>query len=269
MNEETEIENLLKEFDELPKDLTNDTYMASTIYGDRNRYTNIRSSDNNLIKISTGYINANYILNDQYIATQYPLHNTIDHFWTLVWETNSKTIINLTNDNKYLLRSSKYDIQIKLYESNPVYECRRITMSHNDETKILLHIIFKTWTDFDIPTVSDFEKLMNLIIAGPIIVHCMAGVGRAGTFILAHYLLSMYNVENPINIIKEMRSTRAGMIQSREQFKFAITYTKTVLNNKKSKRNHKKKLRSSCGLEHAQEKLNLNINPLSLSQDNM
>jgi len=140
-------------------------------------------------------------------------------------------------------------------------------MSHNEEKKILLHIIFKTWTDFDIPTVSDFEKLMNIITAGPIVVHCMAGVGRTGTFILAHYLLSIYNVENSIDIVKEMRSTRAGMIQSQEQFKFAVTYAKTVIHNQKSR--HKKKLRSSCGLEYAQEKLNLNINPLSLSQDNM
>jgi protein tyrosine phosphatase len=49
---------------------------------------------------NNGYINANYVTslhgNAIYIAAQGPLPNTINHFWEMVWNENSRLIVMLT-----------------------------------------------------------------------------------------------------------------------------------------------------------------------------
>ena len=82
-----EIDHLVNQFDEIPIDLTDDTYNVSMIFNNRNKYSNIRASDNNYVKITEGYINASYILDKDYIAAQYPIAGTVDYFWALVFES--------------------------------------------------------------------------------------------------------------------------------------------------------------------------------------
>ena len=79
------------------------------------------------------------------------------------------------------------------------------------------------------------------------VVHCKAGVGRTGTFILAHYILEQIKnniFTNPIELVKEMRKSRAGMIQGYEQFNFAITYLLTKI-KPTTNYNGKRKLNTS------------------------
>lgn len=269
-----EIDTLAQQFIELPMDLTEDTYIHSDICSSRNQFSNIKASDNNWIRISSGYINASYVLGN-YIATQYPLRNTIEHFWNLIFETESKVIINLTGNMKYLKCPCKYQLKLISYDNNNSFcECYQMIISNGVVEKNIHYLNFKTWIDNSVPTIEDFSRLLDTITmleklenVGPIVVHCMAGVGRTGTFIMIHNILKniqQKKYKNPIDVVKEMRRTRANMIQTDEQFKFCLVYIHTKLTTKKQRR----QLSSSCGLE-LPEKLISGVNPLSMSQDSL
>ncbi|VDK55612.1 unnamed protein product [Gongylonema pulchrum] len=82
----------------------------------KNRYKNIIPYDHSRIILETDdpessdYINANHIemlvneypefagLNRRYISTQGCLPNTIDDFWNMVWQQNSRIIVMITKE---------------------------------------------------------------------------------------------------------------------------------------------------------------------------
>ncbi len=75
---------------------------------------------------------------------------------------------------------------------------------------------------------------------GPIVVHCSAGIGRTGTFIAADRLydsvLSHVKGLNIKAIVADMRSSRAGMVQTQVQVSFLFfSHTETALRKKKTK----------------------------------
>ena len=80
------------------------------------------------------------------------------------------------------------------------------------------------WPDHGIPASTDgFLYLVDQFPAkGRGIVHCSAGIGRSGTFIVVHKLLTQ-PASRPINIVEEIlraRLERPGVVQTREQFEF-------------------------------------------------
>lgn len=258
------IDSLLNQFDEIPMDLTNDSYSDAIIFSDRNKYQDVKASNKNWIKIKTGYINACYVLDD-YISTQYPMYNTVDHFWTLILEVKSNLIINLSGNNNYLL-SNKFNFDVIKQENNSIYEYNHIVK----DDKIIHHVNFKRWPDKGVPKIKHLLILLNLIDkicykndCYKMTVHCLAGIGRTGTFILIHKILKGIEENqfySPIDLIKQMRGTRASMVQNKSQFKFAMEF---ILRNDK-------KLSLSCSNEcneynEYNEKIINSNNPLSLS----
>ena len=68
----------------------------------------------------------------------------------------------------------------------------------------------------------------------PLVVHCSAGLGRTGTFLLALSLLKQSEIENKIESVKqltEMRTARPGLIQSEEQYLFVLESITEALNS--------------------------------------
>lgn len=248
-------------FDLVPQDLTNDSYSDSIIFSDRNKYQDVKASNKNWVKISTGYINACWILDKEYIATQYPMFNTVDHFWTLVVESDRNLILNLSGNNNYLNpNANKFGIQIVLSKSNSTYDYNQVII----KGKTVHHINFKRWPDKGVPQMKDMMKLIRLINRidnTRMLIHCLAGIGRTGTFILIHYILKNNYMGCPIFLLKKMRSERAGMIQGFDQFKFALEFIFEFLKNNN---NEKKKLSLSCSNELT-EKMICEKNFLSLS----
>ena len=65
-------------------------------------------------------------------------------------------------------------------------------------------------------------------------VHCSAGLGRTGTFLLALSLLKQSEVENKIESVEwltQMRAARPGLIQSEEQYMFVLEALAEALNS--------------------------------------
>ena len=84
---------------------------------------------------------------------------------------------------------------------------------------------FTTWPDHGVP--SNTSTMLNVIRrvrklhpysdTRPLLVHCSAGVGRTGTFIVLDSMLERMNTEKSFNIlefVQQLREQRVFMVQS-------------------------------------------------------
>nr|XP_032647557.1 receptor-type tyrosine-protein phosphatase-like N [Chelonoidis abingdonii] len=201
------------------------------------------------------FINASPIIEHDprmpaYIATQGPLSHTIADFWQMVWENGCTVIVMLSplveDSVKQCDRywpdegSSLYHI----YEVNLVSEhiwCEDFLVRsfylknvQSQETRTLTQFHFLSWPAEGIPATTrpllDFRRKVNKCYRGrscPVIVHCSDGAGRTGTYILIDMVLNrMAKGVKEIDIaatLEHVRDQRPGMVQTKDQFEFALT----------------------------------------------
>jgi atypical dual specificity phosphatase len=80
--------------------------------------------------------------------------------------------------------------------------------------------------DYHAPEMDQIEECMRFIQAdAPIYIHCVAGLGRAGT-IAAAWLI--YNGNLPIDAIRIIRKMRPGAIEVDEQFDALLEYAAII-----------------------------------------
>ena len=274
--------DLLAKFNKIPFDLTERIYdHAKTITNiKKNNFMDVLPSQETCVRLSkipeqsSDFINANWIF-DKYIATQQPNNFTIIDFWRMVFETRAPIICNLNGNDNYLPDNSQ-NIFNKSIQSNQVinpinikieneikkknYTVRKICLSLYTVSHFLTHITFYAWPDRSVPEFDDFKNLfdivelktfcVNISKESPMIVHCKAGVGRTGTFILIHHIMFLLERKEPFNIIKlikNMRTSRTSMVQGEIQFKFVLKFlaTKIITNNSIGKLNLTSSLDSS------------------------
>ncbi|XP_056326044.1 receptor-type tyrosine-protein phosphatase mu-like [Danio aesculapii] len=221
----------------------------------KNRYGNIIAYDHSRVRLqnldgeqSSDYINANYIDGyhrpNHYIATQGPMQETVIDFWRMVWQENTATIVMVTNlvevgrvkcckywpDDTEIYRDikvtlietqllSEYVIRTFAVEKRGAHEIREISQFH-----------FTGWPDHGVPYHATGllgfvrrVKAKTHTNAGPIAVHCSAGAGRTGCFIVIDIMLDMAEREGVVDIyncVRELRSRRVNMVQTEEQYVF-------------------------------------------------
>ncbi|KAM6908156.1 receptor-type tyrosine-protein phosphatase N2 [Lycodopsis pacificus] len=204
---------------------------------------------------NSDYINASPIMdhdprNPTYISSQGPLLSTVADFWQMVWESGCVVVVMLTPLSENGVKqchpywpdegSDVYHI----YEVNLVSEhiwCEDFLVRsfylknlQTNETRTVTQFHFLSWMDRGIPnsarTLLDFRRKVNKCYRGrscPIIVHCSDGAGRSGTYILIDMVLNrMAKGAKEIDIaatLEHLRDQRAGMVQTKEQFEFALT----------------------------------------------
>ena len=103
------------------------------------------------------------------------------------------------------------------------------------------------WKDESAPTSTKIllglvDETMELTKtkAGPILVHCSAGVGRTGCFIALYKMAEELDLDNVteldlFNTLLEMRRQRSGMIQNHQQYHYVIKCLEQYVLNKVSK----------------------------------
>src|SRR5690606_22043912 len=89
---------------------------------------------------------------------------------------------------------------------------------------------YQNWPEQGIPKIALFKKLLETAVSTkPLVVHCSAGIGRTGTFVLADALVRNGSADE-VPITKtfcEMRLQRPGTIQTWQQLKTVIEVLRT------------------------------------------
>ncbi|NXK56998.1 PTPRK phosphatase, partial [Chauna torquata] len=195
------------------------------------------------------YINASYV--DSYrsprffIAAQGPLPGTVVDFWQMVWQEKTSVIVMLTG----LVEQNKTKCEQYWPEQEQVYGDFTVTLNNVRTTTSLVTRIFclkkagcalprvveqfhyLLWPDHGVPRnpaqllclVEMVNKRGSEAPAGPVLVHCSAGIGRTGTFIALDFLLKMAKAEGKVDVfhcVQKLRQQRVSMVQTKEQYAF-------------------------------------------------
>ncbi|XP_078525689.1 receptor-type tyrosine-protein phosphatase S isoform X2 [Lissotriton helveticus] len=222
----------------------------------KNRYANVIAYDHSRVIllpiegiIGSDYINANYIdgyrKQNAYMATQGSLPETFGDFWRMVWEQRSATVVMMTKlEEKSRIKCDQYwpsrgaetygMIQVTLLDTIELATfCVRTFSLHKNgssEKREVRQFQFTAWPDHGVPEYpTPFlaflrrVKTCNPPDAGPIVVHCSAGVGRTGCFIVIDAMLERIKHEKTVDIyghVTLMRSQRNYMVQTEDQYSF-------------------------------------------------
>uniref|UniRef100_M3ZEX6 Receptor-type tyrosine-protein phosphatase kappa n=1 Tax=Xiphophorus maculatus TaxID=8083 RepID=M3ZEX6_XIPMA len=215
----------------------------------KNRYGNIIAYDHSRVRLqapegeqSSDYINANYVDGyhrpNHYIATQGPMQETVFDFWRMVWQENTAAIVMVTNLVEVgRVKCCKYwpddteiyrDIKVTLIETELLseYVIRTFAVEKRGahEIREIRQFHFTGWPDHGVPYHATGllgfirrVKSKTLTNAGPMVVHCSAGAGRTGCFIVIDIMLDMAEREGVVDIyncVRELRSRRVNMVQT-------------------------------------------------------
>ncbi|XP_047444205.1 protein tyrosine phosphatase receptor type Fa isoform X18 [Mugil cephalus] len=222
----------------------------------KNRYANVIAYDHSRVILTpvdgvpgSDYINANYIdgyrKQNAYIATQGPLPETLSDFWRMVWEQRTCTIVMMTRlEEKSRVKCDQYwpsrgtetygMIQVTMLDTVELatYSVRTFSLYKNgsSEKREVRQFQFLAWPDHGVPEyptpILAFlrrVKSCNPPDAGPMVVHCSAGVGRTGCFIVTEAMLERMKHEKSVDIyghVTCMRAQRNYMVQTEDQYIF-------------------------------------------------
>lgn len=226
---------------------------------EKNRYPNILPYDHSRVVLShldghlcSDYINASYIdgykEKNKFIAAQGPKLETVADFWRMIWEQKTATIVILTNlkerkeEKCYQYWPEKGcwmygNIRVALEDVTVLvdYTIRKFCVQYQGSDgprapRLVTQLHFTSWPDFGVPFTPigmlkflKKVKAVNPSYAGPIVVHCSAGVGRTGTFIVIDSMIDMMHMEQRVDVfwfVSRIREQRCQLIQTDMQYSF-------------------------------------------------
>ncbi|CAG9109384.1 unnamed protein product [Plutella xylostella] len=186
----------------------------------------------------------------RYIATQGPTPPTLASFWRMVWQHRARTLVCITNlvergrrkcDMYWPSggRGSSADfggVHVTLLHEDvrAAYTVRTMrvrTAANKDsdsppEERIISQFHYTVWPDHGTPRHPlQVLPLVRAAAAAPrtVLVHCSAGVGRTGTYIVLDAQLNQLKLTgtlSPLGFLCRARTQRNHLVQTEEQYIF-------------------------------------------------
>ncbi|VDN04040.1 unnamed protein product [Thelazia callipaeda] len=223
---------------------------------DCNRYHNVICYDHTRVVLNFNvppdkdYIHANYVrtllcnLSNNYICTQGPMDTTVNDFWRMVWQEKSKSIVMLCKvvecgkqkcsqyfplnhgETKQYGKVVVQNVRKTSSPSEKVFEAIQMNVCVKGNPTFALTLFrWLDWPDFGVPTSGmGMLRILRQIRDQPrstAIIHCSAGVGRTGTIVACEICLRILlegKHLNVLDVIKEIRTQRAGAVQTEGQY---------------------------------------------------
>ncbi|XP_061188883.1 uncharacterized protein LOC133197059 [Saccostrea echinata] len=193
------------------------------------------------------------------IATQGCLPETVGDLWRMVWQEKSQVIVMATKeqeDNRVKVacywcdagkekvlegKNYKFLVKGKAVITHKDYILREMEVSKYsttdtiEGTRLVYQFNYTAWPDFGVPrnpsSIIHFLETVNikqeeLSEAGPMVIHCSAGIGRTGTLVVIEtliYQIKQQGLDCNLDIQKsvlKVRSQRPGLVQTESQYKF-------------------------------------------------
>ncbi|XP_037834338.1 receptor-type tyrosine-protein phosphatase beta isoform X2 [Kryptolebias marmoratus] len=239
----------------------------------KNRYNNILPYDSTRVKLSyvdddpcSDYINASYIPGNnfrrEYIATQGPLPGTKDDFWKMVWEQNVHNMVMVTQCvEKGRVKCDHYwpfdqdplyygDLIVQMLSESvlPEWTIREFRICSEEQlnfSRLVRQFHYTVWPDHGVPentrSLIQFVRTVRDYVnrtpgSGPTVVHCSAGVGRTGTFIILDRVLQQLDTRDTLDIygaVFDLRLHRSHMVQTEGQYLYLHQCVRDVLRARK------------------------------------
>ncbi|KAH9496276.1 hypothetical protein Btru_017969, partial [Bulinus truncatus] len=243
-----------EQFKKIPAQTDSPTSVGlSKDHKQKNRYKNIISYDHSRVHLSINmekkhgdYINASFVKSykkdEKFIASQGPSKIILVDFIRMLWEQKAEKVVMLTNlveegkqkCERYWPTENEEEFEefrIRMTSLEIFADCtiRKLEISMaGAAVHAFTQYHFTSWPDKGVPetpwSLVDFEQRVSFLpTKTPIVVHCSAGVGRTGTYIALHNVMSQAKETGFFDFyttLIKLRQDRMQLVQTAEQYIF-------------------------------------------------
>lgn len=190
-----------------------------------------------------------------FIASQAPLSQSIHLFWQMILENHIDQVVMVTEffdidnselANQYWPKNVSEQIILEndlvvtfieemelLADREEYIQIRRFNLKNKGEERIVTHYWYRNWLDNNVPrqlqTILSFINTVkndksSLATPSPTLVHCSAGVGRTGIFIVLYHLIERIEHNDQkidlFNFIASLRWQRPWLLGIQIQYEY-------------------------------------------------
>ena len=217
--------------------------ITTPVLTEKMRCANYPTLDNH-VRLSNGtVINADWVT-DNLILTQAPPPAAFLDFWCMVLEFNIDTVVCLAQPdapnqlNVYwpphgsTMQLGGDDVHVSTITEFQVGSFVHRTMLVADRAHgtciAVKHVHMLNWQDGGVPQLYEVQHLNEFIdhSAHVTLIHCGAGVGRAGTLAAIQMLRrAPTGIVDPFSVVAELRTRRVGAVHTLQQYMFVCEFS--------------------------------------------